>query len=245
MREFGLIGRGIGHSFSAGFFNDKFSREGIDARYISFDLEDISMVTDILATHPLIKGFNVTSPYKRDIIPILHSLSPEARELNAVNVVKVGRRTDGSPLLEGHNTDCAGFGLTLPSLLPPASRALVMGTGGASSAVTLALRKLGVPYLVVSRTPEGQEIGYEEMNRLLPGYNLLVNATPLGMHPRIDACPPVDFEAVGSSHICYDLIYNPPESLFLRKASEKGARTVNGLDMLINQANLSWEIWNS
>lgn len=245
MREFGLIGRGIGHSFSAGFFNDKFSREGIDARYIPFDLEDISMVADMLATHPLLKGFNVTSPYKRDIIPFLHSLSPEARELNAVNVVKIGRRPDGSPLLEGHNTDCAGFGMTLPSLFPPASKALVMGTGGASSAVTLALRKLGVPYLVVSRTPEGQEIGYEEMNRLLPGYNLLVNATPLGMHPRIDACPPVDFDAIGHSHICYDLIYNPPESLFLRKASEKGARTVNGLDMLINQANLSWEIWNS
>lgn len=245
MVEYGLIGRGIGHSFSASHFNGKFSREGIDARYLAFDLEDISELESVLAAHPSLRGLNVTSPYKRDVIRFLDSLSPEAERLNAVNVVEFVRDGRGGLSLRGHNTDSEGFRLTLPGILPSEDNfALIFGTGGASSAVSLALEKEGIPFSVVSRSPSGKEVGYDEAARLLPRATLVINATPVGMHPRVKECLPIDFSLVRPGQVFYDLIYNPPLSLFLARAAERGAGTVNGLQMLLNQAALAWDIWN-
>lgn len=243
MVEYGLIGRGISHSFSAKYFNNKFRREGIEAQYLAFDLKDISELHEILLSHTELKGLNVTSPYKREVIPFLNYLSGEASELQSVNVITVERNMAGEPMLVGHNTDCGGFGMTIDGMR--INKALIMGTGGASSAVALALRKVGVDSHIVSRFPKGHIIGYDTANLLLPEYDLIVNATPLGMHPNEDGCPPLDLNKLCSSHICYDLIYNPAETLFLRKAKEQGAQTINGMGMLINQAELSWRIWTS
>lgn len=251
MELYGLIGRGISHSFSANFFNKKFAEEAIDAVYYPFDLPDIDRLPELLRKHPNLKGINVTSPYKREVIPFLHRLSPEAELLQAVNVIKIIQGSEGL-ILEGHNTDWKGFGLTLPDLLTGSfendgrKKALIMGTGGASSAVALALSKEGVSFSLVSRTPDKSDpscISYSEMNDLLPSHLLLINSTPLGMHPHEDSCPAVDFSKIGETHVCYDLIYNPPVTQFLKKSAERNATVKNGLDMLINQANLSWDIW--
>lgn len=244
MVEYGLIGRGIGHSFSAGYFNDKFLREGIEARYIPFDIDSVGEIEEILEKHPYLSGFNVTSPYKREIIPYLDSLSENAAELNAVNTVKVERDIRGRRQLSGHNTDWRGFGMTIEGLVQPGSRALVLGTGGASSAVCLALRKNNIDYKVVSRNPQEGQLGYEEIGPYLRDCTLIINATPVGMHPNVNEVPPIDFSMIRPGHICYDLIYNPERTLFLEKAAEKGAEVINGHSMLINQAELSWRIWN-
>lgn len=243
MKVFGLVGRGIGHSFSAGFFNDKFRREGREAEYRPFDLNDISQLKGILDHTPGLCGLNVTSPYKREVIPFLDSLSPEAQALQAVNTIEVISNPDGTRTFRGHNTDCPGFGMTLEGLVAPGTEALVLGTGGASSAVQLALTKRGISYHVVSRSPRQNEISYKEADELIPSAILIINATPVGMHPHVEEYPDIDYDKISADHICYDLIYNPSETLFLKKASRNGAKTVNGLQMLHNQANLSWEIW--
>lgn len=243
-QEYGLIGRHISHSFSAGYFSEKFRREGIDATYTSYDLADIGEIRSVLA-NPRLKGFNVTSPYKRDVIPFLDDISEEARELNAVNVVKVATDASGQRRLLGFNTDCPAFRTTLENEISPHTKALVLGTGGASSAVALALRQIGIDYKIVSRNPGDGQVGYEEVSSLLSSHYLVVNATPVGMYPDVEKAPDIDFSLIGPEHYCYDLIYNPPETLFLRKASEAGARIKNGLDMLIGQAELSWEIWQN
>lgn len=239
MVEFGLIGRGISHSFSGEFFNSKFSREGIDARYEMFNLEDISELQDIIRSHPGLRGLNVTSPYKRDVIPYMDSLSSEAEKLQAVNVIKF--MPDGK--LRGFNSDCIGFGESLSRFSLKGLSALVLGTGGAASAVGLALQKAGVSFDVVSRSPKEGFIGYEEANLLLPSRQLVINATPLGMLPDVEACPPIDYDRLTPSHICYDLIYNPSVTLFMSKSARKGATVKNGLEMLIGQAVSSWNIW--
>lgn len=243
-QEFGLIGRGISHSFSADYFNGKFRDEGIDARYMLFDLPEVSHFRDIIAAHPDLIGLNVTSPYKRDIIPFLDSLSPEAEDLEAVNVIRIITDRRGRKKLHGHNTDCRGFEKTLEGLIGKDVRAIVLGTGGASSAVCYALRKKGIEPFITSRNPKESEISYPEASRLIPDISLIINATPVGMHPHIDSFPDIDYSLLTPSHICYDLIYNPAETGFLKKAAAQGARTVNGLQMLLNQAELSWQIWN-
>lgn len=241
-REFGLIGRGLSHSFSARYFNCKFEAEGLDASYALFDIDKISSLADLLSrTH--ISGLNVTSPYKREVIPFLDLLSDEAEALNAVNVIEFIHDDRRRLILKGHNTDWEGFNLTL-NVLPPVKGALILGTGGASSAVALALAKRGIQHKVVSRTPSEDQIGYDEANSLIPSHNLIVNATPLGMFPHIDSSPGIDYESLSHSHICYDLIYNPEETLFMKLSKDNGARTFNGLQMLKNQAELAWKIWN-
>lgn len=245
MVTYGLIGRGLSHSFSASYFNDKFEREGIDARYMNFDLEDITELPGVIAKHPDLNGLNVTTPYKRDVIGYMDELSEEAAALQSVNVIEF-KREQGELLLKGHNTDSPGFRQTLEGKIGAGERALIMGTGGAASAVAHALKQLGAEYKTVSRTPdpEKNETGYERMSEILPSARLIVNATPLGMYPKTEACPPVDLTKIGPGHIAYDLIYNPAETLFLKRARENGAMTINGLQMLINQAELSWQIWN-
>ena len=244
MVEYGLIGRGISHSFSAAYFNEKFKKENIEAIYIPLDLEKIDNLHGLIESHPNLKGLNVTSPYKRDVIPFLDSLSEEARLLEAVNVIKISK-CGGKTILEGYNTDCPGFGETIELLKGNGIKALVMGTGGAASAVSLALKKADIQYKIVSRNPVGNQIGYNDMKEYLPTHHLLINATPIGMYPHTECCPAVDFSYISPYHICYDLIYNPSETVFLRKSIEKGATVVNGLKMLLNQAELSWKIWAS
>lgn len=243
MVEYGLIGRGIGHSFSADFFNAKFARENIDALYSLFDLHDISLFPSLLKEHPALKGLNVTSPYKREVIPFLSSISEEAQKLQAVNVIRIDRASDGTVSMHGHNTDSRGFGMTLPKNLN-GFKALVLGTGGAASAVCAALQEARVGYKVVSRTPSSHQIDYKEASSLIPRCRLIINASPVGMHPDVYSAPKIDYDKLTPEHFCYDLIYNPGETLFLKLAKAKGAHTQNGLEMLLNQAILAWEIWN-
>lgn len=246
MDLYGLIGNPLGHSFSASFFNEKFSREGIDASYRNFELPDIGDLMELLAEVPELRGFNVTIPYKEQIIPYLTALSPQARAIGAANTVKLTHDSDGNvTALEGHNTDAPAFARTLAPLLPlEAVSALVLGTGGASKAVCAALDALGIGYTLVSRTAGEGRIGYDALTaEVMAANRLIVNTTPLGMSPYVDACPPIPYELLTPEHICYDLIYNPETTLFMTRAAEQGATVKNGLDMLHLQAILAWDIW--
>ena len=248
MDLYGLIGFPLGHSFSVTFFNEKFSREGIDASYRNFELEDIGQLMELLAEIPEIHGLNVTIPYKQQVIPYLTTISPQAKAIGAVNTIKLTHLADGTlTALEGHNTDAPAFARTLAPLLPPeAISALVLGTGGASRAVCSALEALGVNYTLVSRTPAEGRLTYADITPEVMAANCLIgNTTPLGMSPAVDSCPPIPYELLTPDHICYDLVYNPEETLFLTKAAERGAKVKNGLDMLHLQALLAWQIWQS
>ncbi len=245
MNIYGLIGFPLGHSFSAKFFTEKFAAEGIDAVYRNFELPDISDFIELLAEYPDIRGINVTIPYKQQIIPYLTSVSPQAQAIGAVNTVKVMHDHDGNVKeLCGYNTDAPAFARTLAPLLPLETiSALVLGSGGASHAVCNALDSIGVRYRVVSRSGN---FTYADLTDKIVAYNrLIVNTTPLGMSPNIGSCPDIPYSALTPSHVCYDLVYNPAETLFLKKAAAQGAKTKNGLDMLHLQALLAWQIWNT
>ena len=237
MHQYGLLGYPLGHSFSRAFFSDKFAREGIDAEYLNFELPDIAALPAILDGHPDLRGFNVTIPYKQAVMAYLDDISPEARAIGAVNTVKIAVNR-----LIGHNTDVIGFRDSLrPLLQPHHTQALVLGTGGASRAVTHALDALGIAWRYVSRKGS---FSYADLTpAILADYTLIVNCTPLGMSPRIDACPDIPYEALTSRHLLYDLVYNPEETLFLRRGRERGAATKNGLEMLHLQALAAWQIW--
>ena len=239
MRHFGLIGRELGHSFSAKFFNGKFASEGIDADYKLFELENIEELTNLLASTPL-NGFNVTIPYKESIIPYLSELSTTAREVGAVNCVEV---RDGK--LIGHNTDAAGIEASLHWLdLAEGTKALVLGSGGASKATQYVLRKLGIEFKVVSRDADRGDITYAELTpEVIAEHKLIINATPVGMSPNVEAAPQLDYEYIGSEHRVFDLVYNPAQTEFLRRAKEQGASTMGGILMLQTQAIASWHIW--
>ena len=239
MRHFGLIGRELGHSFSAKFFNGKFASEGIDADYKLFELESIEELKNLLATTPL-NGFNVTIPYKESIIPYLSELSTTAREVGAVNCVEV---RDGN--LIGHNTDAAGIEASLHWLdLADGTKALILGSGGASKATQYVLRKLGIEFKVVSRDASRGDITYSELTpEVIAEHKLIINATPVGMSPDVEAAPQLDYEYIGSEHRVFDLVYNPAQTEFLRRAKEQGASTMGGILMLQTQAIASWHIW--
>lgn len=247
MDLYGLIGYPLGHSFSAEFFNKKFTREGIDASYRNFELEDIGDLMELLAEIPELKGLNVTIPYKQHILPYLTRISPEATVIGAVNTVRILHDEEGNvTALEGYNTDAPAFARTLAPLLPlNAISALILGTGGASKAVCSALSALGISYKLVSRTPSEGQLGYEDLTpEVMAANKLIVNTTPLGMSPKTDACPPIPYEELTEGHICYDLIYNPEQTLFMAQAAKRGATVKNGLDMLHLQALLAWNIWH-
>lgn len=246
LRLYGLIGHPLGHSLSATFFAQKFQREHIAARYSLYDLADIRQLPTLLSSEPRISGLNVTIPYKQSVIPLLTRLSPQAEAIGAVNVIKVGRAGE----LVGYNTDVVGFTRSLRPLLrtghTSSPRALVLGSGGASRAVCYGLRQLGFAPQLVSRHPGGGNLCYEDISAdLLSSYPLLVNCTPLGMYPHVEGCPPLPYESLTSHHLLFDLVYNPTETLFLRRGRERGAQTKNGLEMLHLQALAAWEIWNS
>lgn len=248
MDLYGLLGFPLGHSFSASFFNEKFRREGIDAEYRNFELADIGEFTELLAELPDLRGLNVTIPYKQQIIPYLTNLSDQARQIGAVNTLRLIHDNDGNlTAIEGFNTDAPAFARTLAPLLPlKAVSALVLGTGGAARAVNTALEWLGIKHTSVSRTPAPDRLTYDALTPEIIAENLLiVNTTPLGMYPKIDACPPIPYELLTPDHICYDLVYNPEETLFMKNAAANGAKTRNGLAMLHPQALLAWQIWNN
>lgn len=246
MKTYGLIGYPLGHSFSRGYFTDYFGREGIEAEYKNFELPSIEQLAEVLQTEPTLQGFNVTIPYKQQVFSYLSELSEAAQAIGAVNVVKVMRRDEGL-YLKGYNTDYIGFTDSIrPHLKPHHTHALILGTGGASKAVDYALRKLGLKTQYVSRTAREGIIAYDELTpELMAQYTVIVNTTPLGMHPKVDECPPLDYAQLTPQHLLYDVVYNPAKTLFLQRGEEHGATICNGMDMLIGQAKAAWKIWNN
>ncbi len=246
MQTFGLVGNPLGHSFSQDYFTKKFDKEKIEAQYLNFQIEDISMLGDKVLSVPGLRGFNVTIPYKQAVIPYLDTIDEVAQKVGAVNVVKVEDGA-GKRKLSGYNSDVVGFENSLRPLLKSChTNALILGTGGASKAVRYVLEKLGIEYRYVSRTPSDNVYSYGQLTPEIISHNkLIVNCTPLGMSPKVDACADIPYSAIGPQHLCFDLIYNPETTLFLQKAHEQGATVKNGLDMLIGQAERAWEIWNS
>ena len=240
MRNFGLIGRKLGHSFSAKFFGAKFQSEQIDASYLLYELESIDLLPKLLTDYRL-DGFNVTIPYKESIIPYLDELTADAREVGAVNCVDV---RDGK--LVGHNTDITGIEASLHWLdIEPNSKALILGSGGASKAVQYILKKHGIEYKVVSRDKSRGDTTYDELTQEVIGsHHLIINTTPLGMSPDIESAPEIDYSTLTSSHRLFDVVYNPATTEFLRRGKERGAKTMGGMLMLQTQAIASWHIWS-
>ncbi|TAF66291.1 MAG: shikimate dehydrogenase [Cytophagales bacterium] len=241
---YGLIGYPLSHSFSKQYFTQKFQKAQLtNHQYELFPLSSIDELPNLLKTQPQLKGFNVTIPYKQSIIQYLDALSPQASIIGAVNTVKI---TSEAKLI-GHNTDYEGFRRTLPTnLFSENLAALVLGTGGASKAVQAVLKDIKIPFQLVSRSPQPDAWQYESLEaKHFQSYELIVNTTPLGMYPAIETCPPIPYENLSAKNYCYDLVYNPTETLFLRKAKERGATIQNGLSMLYEQAEAAWQIWQN
>lgn len=244
---YGLIGYPLIHSFSQDFFNQKFLAEDIDAQYINFEIEDLGLLMEIVAEYPNLNGLNVTAPFKEAVIPYLDTLDDDAREIGAVNVIRFIRdkKNDGFVELRGYNTDIGGFDRTLDGVLAPQhTRAMVLGTGGAAKAVSTALRRRGIEVQLVSRRKLEHTVLYEEITRaMVAEHKLIINATPLGKYPDDDQCPDFPYRFLTSEHLCYDLIYNPEQTLFMKNSAKYGARVKNGIEMLLLQAFDSYNIW--
>jgi len=247
MRQFGLIGYPLGHSFSRGFFSEKFANEGLDdCRYDNFPIEKIVLLPGLIHENSNLCGLNVTIPYKEQVIPFLAEIDPEAAEIGSVNTVHITRRDSGT-YLKGYNTDAYGFSMSIkPLLLNGYKKALVLGTGGSSKAVVYALQQMQMEVICVSRKPAHAGIrSYADLSEaLIAEAEIIVNATPAGMYPQTDTCPPIPYEHLTGRHLLFDLVYNPDQTLFMKKGIDKGARVTNGLKMLHLQAEKSWEIWN-
>jgi shikimate dehydrogenase len=243
MRKFGLIGYPLTHSFSQSFFAEKFRRKGIsNCRYDLYPLTSVEKLPHLLQAQHELEGLNVTIPYKEQVIPLLDELDAAADQIGAVNVIRIvnGRRI-------GYNTDVFGFMHSIKNLLQPFhSAALILGTGGSSKAVAYGLKNMGIEYEFVSRNPDEKELRYADLDEeVMHQYKIIINTTPVGMFPKVDDCPPIPYELITRSHLLFDLIYNPDETLFLKRGKERGATIKNGLEMLQLQAEKSWEIWNS
>ena len=241
MKRYGLIGHPLKHSYSKDFFTGKFEYEGLDCRYQNFDLKTIEELHEVLERYPDLCGFNVTIPYKEAIIPLLDEIDTVAKEVGAVNVVKI---TDGK--LKGYNTDVYGFTLLLERALKgrEIGHALVLGTGGASKAVRYVLKQKGIPFATVSRSAEKGDHTYDTLtDDILRQSHLIINATPLGMFPQIDNFPDLHYQALSKSHILIDLIYNPKETAFMELGKTWGAKVYNGMQMFEEQAKKTWELW--
>ena len=246
MLYYGLIGFPLTHSFSKNFFNQKFESEDIPARYLNFELPDIGDFMKILAQYPNLRGLNVTIPYKEKVIPYLDEMDETAKKIGAVNVIKFIPKKDKDFILKGYNSDVVGFSDSLrPLLTPQRDKALILGTGGASKAIYHGLLSLGVEPQFVSRTAREGVLSYKDLTpEIMASHKIIVNTTPLGMYPHMDECPDIPYEALTREHLCYDLIYNPNVTLFMKKAEEHGAEVKNGLELLLLQAFVSWDIWN-
>lgn len=246
MQKYGLIGFPLGHSFSKTYFNQKFEAEKIDAEYLNFEIPTIRDFKNVLKENPDLRGLNVTIPYKEQVIPYLDDLDEDARQIGAVNVIKFTKGLFGKTKLKGYNSDIIGFKQSIEPLLTESHRkALILGTGGASKAVFQGLKQLGVGSTLVSRKPKEFCITYEEITpKTMEQYTVIVNTTPLGMFPNVNACPNIPYDLLTPNHLLYDLLYNPDETLFMKKGKEKGATVKNGLEMLLLQAFAAWEIWH-
>ena len=246
MDKYGLIGYPLGHSFSKSYFNEKFENEGINAEYINFEIPTLDSLPEILASNPELKGLNVTIPYKEKVISYLDSISPEARAIGAVNVIRVDHKGNDT-YLKGFNSDVIGFTKSIEPLLERFhKKALILGTGGASKAINFGLKSLGLETVFVSRFERPGTIQYSQITPdIIQEYNVIVNCTPCGMYPHIDECPQLPYEAMTSKNILYDLLYNPDETLFMKKGAQHGATVKNGLEMLLLQPFASWEFWHN
>lgn len=242
-KKFGLIGKDISYSFSKKYFTEKFSKELFDdCTYENFDIPTIEEFPNVLKENPDLKGLNVTIPYKEAIIPFLDTMSDKAFRIGAVNVIRFTKKGN----LKGYNSDWYGFKKSLEPLLQPHhKKALILGTGGASKAVAFALDKLGIFYTFVSREATENAIDYNRINvTTFDNFQIIINCTPLGTSPNTKEFPPIPYEFFTEKHIAFDLIYNPEETQFLKKAKKKGATIKNGYEMLVFQAEKAWTIWN-
>lgn len=244
MKLFGLIGFPLSHSFSAKWFADKFKAEHIaNCEYRNFPLESVDELPDLIRTHPDLRGFNVTIPYKEKVMPLLGYISPTAKEIGAVNCVRI----EDDKTLSGFNTDAWGFEQSiLPFLENRFERALIIGTGGASKAVDYVLRKRGIETWFVSTSKKGNRfMAYDELDAFaLNHFKLIVQCTPRGTFPANDDKPDLPYSGITREHLLYDLVYNPPVTAFLLEGQKRGAQIINGLRMLEGQAQRSWDIWN-
>jgi shikimate dehydrogenase len=244
MRRFGLIGYPLSHSFSKKYFTEKFRQMGISDsyQYDLFEIPDIHSLPKIIEETEGLTGLNVTIPHKLNVIPFLSEIDPAAKKIGAVNVIKVSE----DKKLKGYNSDYYGFKRSLQEFIENAEglKALVLGNGGAAKAVLVALDDLNIPYKLVSRNPSGNAISYAEANGLLKEYKLIINCTPLGTYPNVYSSPEIDYEKLTSDHYLYDLVYNPEVTQFMAKGKTMGAKAISGYNMLVYQAEKSWEIWN-
>ena len=244
MKKFGLIGCPLGHSFSGNYFNSRFLKEAIlDCSYTNFEISDIHQLGDVLKD-PELCGLNVTIPYKQTVIPYLNIVDPVVQQTGACNCIHIQHNQ-----LHGYNTDVIGFEKSVKEKwIPEDRKALILGTGGSSKAVAYVLNKLGIGFLFVSRmcSASTDQLQYEDLSeKIIRDHPLIINCTPLGMHPEINAFPPLPYQYLTSTHYLFDLIYNPSSTLFLQKGEAMGARVKNGADMLKIQADASWDIWNA
>lgn len=243
MEQYGLIGYPLGHSFSRRFFNEEFFPEHhIEAEYLNFEIEKAELLLDVVKEHPMLRGLNCTIPHKQAIIPLLDSISPEAEEIGAVNVIRIreGR-------MKGFNSDIIGFMDSIrPLLKSHHRRALVLGSGGASKAIWAGLKRFGIEPTQVSRRSGGNALTYGDLTQeVMAEHEVIVNCSPVGMFPHVDECPDIPYDMLTSRHLLYDLVYNPTETLFMKKGSAAGATVKNGLEMLRLQALASWKFWNT
>lgn len=255
--EFGLIGKVLGHSFSAKYFNEKFEKERIDAHYELFPLENIDLLPSLIESHPTLAGLNVTIPYKVDVMKYLDELSEEASEIGAVNVIKIFRKeSDSSYRLKGYNSDAYGFSESMKEVLSSSGfdiakesnrpLALILGTGGASKAVVWSMLNMGFDTQLVGRTHRDDCLSYEELTPEIVNHaKAIINCTPLGMSPNINSTAPFPYQYLHSGQVCFDLVYNPEETLFMKICKAHGCKVSNGLEMLRLQAVGAWKIWNS
>lgn len=247
MDKYGLIGYPLKHSFSISYFNEKFQSENIDAEYVNFEIPRIEDFMEVVEENPNLRGLNVTIPYKEQVIPYLDELDKDTAKIGAVNVIKIIPQGKGDVKLVGYNSDIIGFTRSIEPLLQSHHvKALILGTGGASKAVFHGLANLGIEATFVSRTKKSNDIlTYQELTpEIMQEHTVIVNTTPLGMYPNVDACPDIPYDQLTPNHLLYDLLYNPHETLFMKKGMGRGATVKNGLEMLLLQAFVSWEIWN-
>ena len=243
MLHYGLIGKSLKHSFSKDYFTSKFEKLHIDADYSLCELANIEEIEDVFSKQW--QGLNVTIPYKEQIIPFLNEVDDLATQIGAVNTIQFSKK-EGQTFLKGFNTDVIGFETTLKPLLQTHhTRALVLGTGGASKAVTYVLTQLNIPYVYVSREAGLNKLGYEELtSEIISTHTLIINTTPLGMFPDLESYPNIPYNAISEKHLLYDLVYNPVKTQFLLQGEARGATIKNGLEMLMNQAEAAYIIWN-
>ncbi|MDO4210889.1 MAG: shikimate dehydrogenase [Bacteroidales bacterium] len=254
MKKYGLIGFPLGHSFSAGFFAEKFAKEGLDARYDNYEMPTVEGLRTLIESDSELCGLNVTIPHKQAVIPLLDDLTPEARAIGAVNVIRIERTIDTAIRLIGCNSDIIGFTESIrPLLKPHHTKALVLGTGGASKAVVAGLRSLGIEPTYVSRRPAPGQFTYDDLrvesaeghsSNIIIEHTVIVNCSPVGMHPHTDEAPAIPYEQLTPRHLLYDLVYNPLDTRFMQLGREHGATVKNGLEMLHLQAIAAWEMWN-